>query len=299
MRLSTFGSAAVLLFSTAIFSTAILAQHSSGGGGGSTSSSSSASSSGGGGGGGFHGGSSGGSTSSGSSVGSHGSGGSGSHSSSGHSSIAGSTAHGSTAHGSTANSASSSSHANPGARPTAQAPQKKSFFATLLHPFRKPQPTTKAVAELRRPVCFKGTCPAGCPTGHANAVAGCGGSVVANSFYRTCSAREIWSGGSCLQQTQFLDGCNGNRVLMEQQWQRLQAAEAARQSACSAGSTQECSDAAGESQTEGDLYRQLHDRYLQCRMRRSYPFSPAFSFGGYSSGLSFGGSFDRLQAEYR
>jgi hypothetical protein len=286
MRLATFGLAAVLLFFTAIFSTTILAQHSSGGGGGSASSSSSASS-GGGGGGGFHGGSSGGSSSSGSS-GSHSSGGSGSHASTGHSS---------SAHAS--NSASRSMHGNPGTHSTAQAPPKKSFFASLLHPFRKPQPTTKTVAELRRPVCFKGPCPAVCPTEHANAVAGCGGSVVFNSFRRTCSAREIWSGGSCLQQTQFLDDCNGNRVLMEQQWRRLQAAEAARQSACSAGSARECSDAAGESQTEGDLYRQLHDRYLQCRLRRGFPFASAFSFGGYSAGLSFEGSLDRLQAEYR
>jgi hypothetical protein len=297
MRLSTFGLAAVLLFFTAIFSTTSLAQHSSGGGGGSTSSSSSVSSGGGGGGGGgggFHGGSSGGSTSSGSSGGSHSSGGSGSHSSG----ASGSSAHGSTAHSSTshpANSASPSIHGNAGTRPAAQAPQKKGFFASLLHPFRKPQPTTKTVAELRRPICFKGPCAAVCPTGHASAIAGCGGSVVSNAFHRTCSARQIWSGGSCLQQTRFLDDCNGNRVLMEQQWQRLQQAEAARQSMCSTGSAQECSDAAGESQTEGDLYRQLHDRYLQCRLRRSFPFASAFSFSGYSGGLSL----DRLQAEYR
>jgi hypothetical protein len=124
--------------------------------------------------------------------------------------------------------------------------------------------------------------------------------VVANSFYRTCSAREVWSGGSCLQQTHFLDDCNGNRVLMEQQWQRLQAAEAARQGACSTGSAQECSDAAAESQTESNLYRQLHDRYLRCRLRRGFPFSSAFSFGGYSAGLSFDRlSLNGLQAEYR
>ncbi len=293
MRLSTIGPAAVLLFSTAIFSTAVLAQHGGGGGGSSGSSSSSSSSGwsgGGGGGGGSHGGSSGGSSASGSSGGSHSSGGSGSHASS----TTGSSGHGSSAHASNSGSPSVRG-SNSGTRAANQAAPKKTFFSILTYPFRKPapkpEPTTKPVANLRRPVCVKGLC-AVCPTGKA----GCGGATVTSNRRHTCSAGEIWSGGACLQQLHFLDECSALRQMLEQQRQRMQAAEVARQSACSAGSSQECSEETSASEIEAGRYQDLQSRYDQCRMRSptAYPYSAsAFASWRYSSGLSF----DRLQAE--
>jgi hypothetical protein len=291
VRRSTLLLAAALVFSTAIFSTAVLAQHGGGGGGGGSSGGSSSSgwSGGGGGGGGSHGGSSGGSSSSGSSSSSHSSGGSGSHAPS----TSGSSGHSSSAHASTPGSPSLNS-SNSGTRATNQPSQKKTFFSILTYPFRrpapKPEPTTNPVANLRRPVCLKGPCTV-CPTGKA----GCGGVTVTN-VRRACSAREVWSGGACLQQLHFLDDCSALRQMLEQQRQRMQAAEAARQSACSTSSSQECSDETSASEIEAGRYRDLQSRYAQCRMRSpaAYPYSTsAFASWGYSSGLTF----DRLQAE--
>jgi len=77
--------------------------------------------------------------------------------------------------------------------------------------------------------------------------------------------------------------------MMEQQAQRMQAAEAARQSACSTAARQDCSGLTNAAQSEGNLYRTLQDRYRRCQQRSlsAFPFA-AFGFGGYSAGLSFG-----------
>ena len=269
MRLSGLSLAVVLLFSSTM-----LAQHSSGGGGGS---------SGGGGGGGSHGGS----VSSGGSGGGHSSGGSSSHGSAGH----GSGGHGSISshsagHGSQTHNPHSILGSNRGANTKTAQPEKRSFFSILRHPFRKPEPKpgpkTKLVAEMRRPICIHGRCPV-CLPGR-----GCG-VVLVHRRRNSCSARDLWSGGACLQQTPFLDDCSGPRRMMEQQAQRMQAAEAARQSACSNAARQDCSDLTGAAQSEGNLYRTLQDRYRMCRQRSlgAFPFA-AFGFSGYSAGLLFG-----------
>ena len=280
MRLSSLSLAAVLICSAAAF-----AQHSSGGGGSSGASS-------GGSGGGSHG-SSGGSAA-GSSTGSHSSGGSAAHGSS--------TSQGASGHNSSSASSHSSEHLSrsspartnsaPGAgvRAKLEPSGRRSFFSFLRHPFRKPEPKTDRkpkIAALRRPICFKGPCLI-CPAGQANGV--CAGLVV-DHRRNLCSTREIWSGGACLLQTSFLDDCSGMRLALEQQAQRMQAAEGARQSACSAGSREECSDRAGRAQSETSLYETLQERYRMCqrRSRTAYPFSgPGGS--SYSPGLRF----DRL-----
>ena len=280
MRLSSLCLAAVLICSAAAF-----AQHSSGGGGSSGGSS-------GGSGGGSHG-SSGGSAA-GSSTGSHSSGGSAAHGSS--------TSQGARGHNSSSASSHSSEHLSrsspartksapsAGVRAKFEPSGRRSFFSFLRHPFRKPEPKTdrkpKIAADLRRPICFKGPCLI-CPAGQANGV--CAGLVV-DHRRNLCSTREIWSGGACLLQTSFLDDCSGMRLALEQQAQRMQAAEGARQSACSAGSREECSDRAGRAQSETSLYETLQERYRMCqrRSRTTYPFSPGGS--SYSPGLRF----DRL-----
>lgn len=281
MRLSSLCLTAVLICSAAAF-----AQHSSGGGGSSGGSS-------GGSGGGSHS-SSGGSTA-GSSTSSHSSGGSAAHGSS--------TSHGASGHNSSSASSHSSAHLSrsspartksaPGAgvRAKFETSGRRSFFSFLRHPFRKPEPKTdrkpKIAADLRRPICFKGPCLI-CPAGHASGV--CAGLVV-DHRRNLCSTREIWSGGACLLQTSFLDDCSGMRLALEQQAQRMQAAERARQSVCSAGSREECSDRAGAAQSETTLYGTLQERYRMCQRRSltAYPFS---GLGGssYSPGLLF----DRL-----
>jgi len=120
--------------------------------------------------------------------------------------------------------------------------------------------------------------------------------VTYHRVHHFCSAGEIWNGGGCLLQTPFLDNCNGLRTLMQQQQARMQAAEAARQSACSTSPGQECSGATSASESEAGRYRDLQNRYAQCRRNSSmaYPFSgSAFASSGHWSGLSF----DRLQVE--
>jgi hypothetical protein len=307
MRLSSLSIAAVLLLSVVTF-----AQHSSGGGGGGSSSSGSSGGSSGGGGGSHGGGSSGGSSGSGgghsssgsaSSSSAHSSGGSSSHGSSGHSSIA---TPAPTHPGVNNSRPVSNSHTNhersvrepiTGARVKTEMPAKRSFFGFLRHPFRRPlpnpQPQPKPVADLRRPVCLRGPCTV-CPPGQAHA-GGCGGALYIRHHHAHCTSGEIWNGGECLLQTQFLDSCEGLRRAMQRQQQRMQAAESTRQSACTAGSSQGCLDSTSAAQSEEGFYRTLQERYQRC-MRQSlatYPFA-GFGFGGYSSGLLF----DPLDLEF-
>ncbi len=287
MRLSSLCVVAVFLLSSVTF-----AQHSSGGAGGSGGSSSGASS-----GGGSHGGSSGGSSYSSSSGGSHSSGGSGS-SSSAHSS-SGSAPHGSTghssaipsSHSSVSTSQSNGTHPvhepNTNVRTRTETTEKKSFFTLLRHPFRKPEPKPepkKVVADLRRPVCFKGPCPV-CPVGQARSGGACTGTVVVNNTRHYCSSGEVWSGGACLQHTRFLDDCAGLRMTMLQQMQRMQSSDLLRESACAAGPTQSCTDFTNASQSESGFYRTLQERYRMCLQRpmTAYPFGN-FGFRGYWAG---------------
>jgi hypothetical protein len=253
-----------------LFSTNTLAQHSAGGGGSSGAGSSS-------GGGGYHGGSSGGSVSSGSSA-SYSSGGSFSHSSSGHSS----SVHPSNS--APASSRSGVSATQPNASHSVSAPstavQKRSFFASLWHPFRRtqpgPAPTIKPVADLRRPICFKGPCEV-CPKGE------CGGAVIANNIVRRpCGTGEFRNGSACLQQT-FLDDCSALRMMMERQAQHAQETEAARQNACSTD-PQQCSASTSSADSEASLYRNLQARYQTCQRKgpTAIPFT-SFAARSYSA----------------
>ena len=260
MRRSGLTVALVLLFSAATF-----AQHSGGGSSGGSS---------GGGGGGSHGGG-GSSSSSGGSSGGHSSGGSGSSATS-HSS--------GSSHSSNSSSSQSSARGVSGASASVArgtrgdgaktAAPRRSFFSFLRHPFRRPEP--KPVANLRRAICI-GRCPV-CPAGQvANGKGGCsgGGEFLASNHAHSCSHAEIWSGGACLSHTPFLDNCSGLQATLSQQASRMQAAEATRQSACTSGSSQECSGMTTRYQSEASLYQALQERYQQCRQRR-----PTASVGG-------------------
>ena len=274
MRLSSLWVAAVLLVCSATF-----AQHSSGGGGSSGGST----------GGGSHGSSSGGSSSSSSSASSHSSGGSVSRSSSVHGSNSGSASSTSPTRESHSSAERSIREQNARAR-GATVSEKKSFFSFLRHPFRKPEPKpdpkAKVAADRRRPICVHGRCLV-CPAGQAYAGGGCVGRV-ANHRNNFCSASELWSGGACLLQTRFLDDCSGLRMAMERQAQRMQAAEAAQQSACTTSSRQGCSDLTSTAQSEANLYRTLQDRYRLCQQRTATanPFGRA-AVWSYSRGLLF------------
>jgi hypothetical protein len=262
---------AVILF----FSSNTVAQHSGGGG------SSGGSSSGSGGGGGSHGG---GSSSSGSSGGGHSSGGSSSHGSSG----------GSGGHSSS--SGSPSSHVGPshssGAHPVREpnsgmrsktVPEKRGFFSMLRHPFRKPQPEPepKLMVDLRLPICFRGPCKV-CPTGLARG-GGCGGAVVARYAHNACDTGR--NGSACLQ-NHFPYDCNAERVALDRQQRRMNAALAAQKSACSTGSGQDCSDRTSAAQNETSVYRTLQAQYRACQERSIgvNPFSHTVS--GHFHGLS-------------
>lgn len=280
MRLSSLCVAAVLLLPSIA-----LAQHSSGGGGGSSGGSS-------GGGGGSHGGSSGGSSfssssSSGSSHSSGGGSGSSAHAS-GHSSVASSAA----SHSGPSNSRTANVHSgrepNAAARSKTETTGKRGFFSLLRHPFRKPEPKPKppkVVADLRRPVCFKGPCPV-CPTGQSHVGGSCTGTALVSNPHRYCSSREIWNGGDCVLQTRFLDDCAGLRNALQQQAQRMQSSELERQNACATGQTQGCADSTNAAQSESGLYRTLQDRYRQCTQRSmtAYPIR-SFAIPGYSAGM--------------
>ena len=271
MRLSSLCLAALLIFSSAAFS-----QHSSGGGGGSSS----------GGGGGSHGGSSGGS----SGGGSHSSASGSSGSSSGHSS-GGSISHNATSSRSAAGrnlNSASRSKSLPG--PSERNPRmpgksgladrltpKRSLFSFLRHPFRKPEPKPRLVVDLRHRICFNGRCPV-CPPGATGGRGGCIGISVPAHRHNFCSQREIWSGGTCLAGTNFLDNCSGLRLAMEHQAQRMQAAQASQQQACADSTqvapTQECSALSRTAQSEASLYRSWQERYNRCQQgsRTAYPF---------------------------
>jgi hypothetical protein len=305
MRLSSLCVAALLLLSSATF-----AQHSSAG---SSSSSASSSSSGGG----SHSSSSAASTSSSSSnsgghssspssgaASFHSSGGSVSHSSNAHVS-GGSVAHTSSVRGSSsattsphldlresnsnANATRSIREPNTGMKATTAQPEKRSFFSFLRHPFRRPQPTSApiAVANLRHRVCLSGPCMA-CPAGQTRVGGGCAPAASTTHTHTFCPSGEIWSGGACILQVRFLNDCSSLRLLMERQAQSMQAAQSARQGACSAGNTQECITSDSTAQSEAGLYQALQERYRQClrRSQSAYSFF-GFPFNSYSTGRIF------------
>ncbi len=250
-----------------LLSTFTLAQHSSG-----NSSSSSSSS-----GGGSHSSSSGGggsASSSSNSGGTHSS--SGSHSSGGNPSSRATASPTSSSHGSSTHGTNSAVHpengfltskTNPSNRELREPsqtrieqPEKRSFFSHLRHPFRKTE--AKPVADLRHPVCFKGPCPV-CPTGQK----GCGVPFVNRNNGQFCSQTQIWSGGACVANAHFLGDCNGFHTAILQQEQRMQAAEAIRDTACSTGTPEECFSATTASQSESSLRRALETRYQRCLMQ--------------------------------
>jgi hypothetical protein len=269
MRHSGLCLAAIFLFST--FTTA---QHSSGGTSGGSSSS---------GGGASHGSS----ASSSSSGGGHSTGGSSSsasgHSSGGsHSSGGNSASHVSNARGSNSalHSETRSSHSNVerpvhepnrGVSPRTGQPQKRSFLSMLRHPFRKPE--SKQVADLRRPVCFRGPCPV-CPMGGVRSGGRCGSPVPSGNQDLSCSRPDLWSGGGCLANTDFRGNCDGYRMSLEQQARRMQAADSLRQSACTNPGAAACSESMAAWQSEQNLYRALQNRYQRCQAHNigSLPF---------------------------
>jgi len=292
MRRSSLVVAVILLFASAM-----VAQHSSGGGGG--------------GGGGSHSSGGGGGSSSGSSHSSSSGGGSsaGSHSSSGSSSHT-SSAHGPSSHGSgstTASPHSNSPHSNlreshsnavralPEPRGSVQTntakPEKHGLFSFLRHhpprKFEPKAPEPKPVTDLRRRICVHGPCQV-CPAGQAsNGHGGCSGAYIANNRY-FCSQFGFWRSG-CSQNTNFTTSdCVGLRLALEKQEQRMRQAETARQNACSSGTAQECSELTNTSRSEDSLYRQLEERYRQCRQRSlgSYSFG-SFGYGSYPGGQFF------------
>ena len=180
---------------------------------------------------------------------------------------------------------------NTGIQGKTQISEKRSFFSFLRHPFRRPEPNpppkTKPVADLRRPVCFRGPCTL-CPNGQASIGGGCAAAAVVNHTHNSCTFGQIWSGGACLLQTQFLDDCAALRMTMQRQEQRMRAAESQQQSACAAGSSQFCLDSTSAVQSEAGLYQALQARYQRCMQHSigTYPFV-GFGYGGYPTGLLF------------
>lgn len=304
MRLFSIGFAA-LRFTLALAIILLLspntfAQHSGGGSAGGSS-------------GGSHGGSSGGSSSSGSS-GSHSSGGGSSshsssgHSATGHSSSAGSASpHSGTSHSSSSHSSAShsgTSHSNTarsihepskGMQGKTETSHKHGFFSFLRHHVPKPEPKPtkpkpepkEPVAELRRPICFRGPCPV-CPAGQVHGRNGCGGNVIQNQIERRCQAGEVWTNGGCFQETWYQDECDGLRMMMEQQAQRMQAAEQDRQIYCALGPWQQCSDSTISAASEAGFYRELQNRYQACQRRSPTPLPhSSFRVPDHSAGFSF------------
>jgi len=251
MRLSVLAVSVILFFSQTL-----LAQHNSGGGG--FSAGSSVGSSGGSFGGGSH------------------SGGSSRTSSSGHSS-GGSVGHSSVSHGSVAGGSHSgvSSRLGRGRQPVNEThAEKKGFFSSLLHVFHKPRP--EPVSDLRITRCHHLPCTV-CPAGEAASKGGC----VPVSFtpqLNSCPIGEVWQGGACLARTSFLDTCSAERLQALREADRLQAAESARQAACSAGVTQECQEMTSRVQSEASLNRALQEQLRQCLLTR---FHSARPFGNY------------------
>jgi hypothetical protein len=260
-------TAALLLFSWLSVST-LLAQHGGGGGGGGSSvgssggGSSSAASSGGG----SHGGGGGGSFSG----GAHSSGGSSSRSSSSGSHTSSATASGRNG-GSLASSLSRSntqrirditrvSLIEPlASEPMKLAPQKRGFFSFLGHPFRRQAAEPGAAFQHR--VCWRGECRV-CPVAQLPRAGGCATPHIYLRYANQCSHAEIWSG--VCRQTNIVEDCSGLRAAMERQALRMQAAEAARQNACSSIFTEQCTDLAGKAQSEVSLYGALQQKFNQC-----------------------------------
>lgn len=271
MRLSSLSLAVILLFSFPLS-----AQHSSGGGGSSGSSSS---------GGGSHSASSssGGSSSTHSSSSSHSSasvhnsGSGGSHSSNLHAPNTAMSARSGLKHPEQSARFSNQTQAvhPPAPQIRAAQPEKRTFFSFLRHPFHKPHP--KPVADLRRPVCFRGPCLA-CPAGTASANGGCTSLGFVRRERVACSSWEVWSGGACLAHTYFLSDCDSQRRAVEQQGRRMQSADAAQRNACSAGETQECTSARDQWRSEQNFYQSLQTRYRQCQ-QQSVTYFP-YRFGG-------------------
>lgn len=141
-------------------------------------------------------------------------------------------------------------------------PEKRTFIGFLRHPLKKPEP--KPVPNLRLRTCLKGWCRV-CPIG-AGSLKGQCVETIANNLepLNRCSHRQIWRGDACLQQTNFLDECSGERAALDVQAMRMQAAESARQSACTVSTTQECTEATNRAQSESSLYRSLQEKYQQC-----------------------------------
>jgi len=275
MRLSSFSLAIILLFSFPV-----AAQHSSGGGsgggasGGSSSSGGGSHSSAGSGGSGYSSGSS----SSHSSAGVHNSGGGVSHSSNVHTSSPTNSMHPGVKQPERnfrVGSPASAMH-EPASRIPSARPEKRTFFSFLRRPFHKPPP--KSVADLRRPVCFRGPC-LSCPAGTATAGGGCSGLVFVSRVRDVCSSWEVWNGGACLLHSHFLADCNSLRMALEQQERRMQAAESAQRNACGTGETQECSGARDQWRSEQSFYQSLQMRYRQCQ-QQSVSHDP-YSFGGH------------------
>lgn len=307
MRLSGLSLAAILLFSSVAW-----AQHSSGGGGGGGGGSSVGSSGGGSHGGGSSGGGS--SYSGGGGSGGHSSGSSGgghSYSGGGHSS-GGSSVHGgfsgSSGHGSNSALSTRSGATTRGTvveRPLRAGngtlvlrtvpPPRRTFFSFLRHPFTKPAARTTIV--IRRPFCLKGPCRV-CPIGQVRSGGGCVGATIPQYTRNICSHRAIWMGDACLGQTPFLDSCNGLLTALEQQAQRMQAAQAAQQSVCSQGRSEACSEAISSYQSEESFYRLLHDRYRQCRLTGGLTAHSLHSGPGFGYGLSFGSDPPLLGLDY-
>jgi hypothetical protein len=277
MRLSGLSLAAILLFSSAVW-----AQHSSGGGGGGSSAGGASA-------GGSHGGG-GGSSSSGGSSGGHSSGGSGG----GHNS-GGTVSHGSSFRGSSARGTSSIGRSGvpeaaanlryplhglnlaPEFRPAA--PQKRSFFSILRHPFHRPERKPPVEANIVLPTCVRGHCRP-CPAGTRN----CSAPVIPVQSRRGCWSRGIWNG--C--QGQLLDACSGLRFALDQQLHRMQAAQSTMQNGCSGGATQECSETTAAWNSQASLYRALQSRYRSCLAGTAnvYPFG-GHMIVGYGGGLLF------------
>jgi hypothetical protein len=76
-------------------------------------------------------------------------------------------------------------------------------------------------------------------------------------------------------------------MLMEQQAQRMNAAESIRQDACASGSFAQCSSAGISWQSEQNLYQSLQERYRQCRQRSGGSF-PLRTFNTSIGGRGLG-----------
>lgn len=289
MRLSGLALAAVLLSAAVAF-----AQHGGGGGGG--GSSGGGSSGGGSSGGGSHGGGGGGSSSSGGSGGHSSGGGGGGHSSSsgGHSSGSpGSGAHGSKGSSVTRTGGASSIREPNGTLQSKSAPEKRTFFSFLRHPFRKPEP--KAAMAPRPPVCLKGPCRI-CPPGQAGRGCIAGPPAYVHHVHDECRYPLFWTGSSCLAFTPAYDLCGALLRESQRQGERMQAAQTAEQNACSQGQSQTCSEATASRQNEESLYQRALDRYRRCRMGGSV--SHHFTGSGLPD-IGGGLSYDPFRLESR